>query len=323
MKQFRLLTLLALLMTAATGAWAQEGTLLTTILSDDNTDFKSGSKTFDNKATVTFSGNVDNYVGWGWYSMEGEATLTVTAAEGYTITRVKFYTNSGSAFDEEAPFEAILVLDLGNYKVFTKVNDTSIGESGVTQIDVYGYAAPAGYTVSMKSGTKDAGKWTVKVGEGQAQALPIGGLKGDGSETVTLQYNGRLKVKGVKATSDAAPAKTPATVTTAPTAKTGVKAGEDVAIVNAGAATGGTMMYKVTTANTKPTSTEGFSATVPTAKTLAAGTFYVWYYVKADATHTDSEISATAIAVTVKARSANGQLDDPDDYLQEDDPFQF
>jgi hypothetical protein len=65
------------------------------------------------------------------------------------------------------------------------------------------------YKVSLKSGVKDADKWTVKVGEGQAQALPIGGLKGDGSETVTLQYNGRLKVKGVKATSEAAPAEVP------------------------------------------------------------------------------------------------------------------
>ena len=60
------------------------------------------------------------------------------------------------------------------------------------------------YTVTMKDGVKDADKWTVKVGEGQAQALPIGGLKGDGKETVTLQYTGRLKVKGVTATSDAA-----------------------------------------------------------------------------------------------------------------------
>ena len=60
-------------------------------------------------------------------------------------------------------------------------------------------AAPAGYTVTLKDGVKDADKWTVKVGEGQAQALPIGGLKGDGSETVTLKYNGRLKVKSVKA----------------------------------------------------------------------------------------------------------------------------
>ena len=74
--------------------------------------------------------------------------------------------------------------------------------------------AATGYTVSMKDGVKDADKWTVKVGEGQAQALPIGGLKGDGSETVTLQYNGRLKVKGVKATSDAAPAANPIEVLT-------------------------------------------------------------------------------------------------------------
>jgi len=65
------------------------------------------------------------------------------------------------------------------------------------------------YKVSMKDGVKDADKWTVKVGEGQAQALPIGGLKGDGSETVTLKYNGRLKVKSVTATSDAAPAAEP------------------------------------------------------------------------------------------------------------------
>jgi len=89
-----------------------------------------------------------------------------------------------------------------------------------------------------------------------------------------------------------------ATVTTAPTAKTGVKAGENAAIINAGVASDGTMMYKVTTTNTKPTSTEGFSATVPTAQSLAAGTCYVWYYVKGDATHADSEI-AGPVQVTI------------------------
>lgn len=89
-----------------------------------------------------------------------------------------------------------------------------------------------------------------------------------------------------------------ATVTTAPTAKTGVKAGENAAIINAGVASGGTMMYALTTANTKPTTTDGFSATVPTAQSLAAGTCYVWYYVKADATHSDSEI-AGSVSVTI------------------------
>ena len=93
-----------------------------------------------------------------------------------------------------------------------------------------------------------------------------------------------------------------ATITNVPTNNTDeIKAGSTTALIKAGTASGGTMMYKVTTTNTKPTSTDGFSATVPTAATLAAGTFYVWYYVKGDDTHADSEISATAITVTVKA----------------------
>ena len=142
----KILTLLVLLMTAVSGAWAQEGTLLTTIENTgDNVNFISGSQTFDNIATVTFSDVVLN-VGdnWGWYSME-ERTLTVTAAEGYTITRVKFYNNSGSAFDEEAPFEAILAFDGDPFTgdPFTKVNGTSIGAAGVNKIEVYGYATPA------------------------------------------------------------------------------------------------------------------------------------------------------------------------------------
>lgn len=129
---------MALLLTVATGAVAQEETLLTTILSaGDNASFKSGSKTFNNIATVTFSGEVYNFGdGWGWWSQE-ERTLTVTAAEGYPITRVKFYTAVNSAFDEVAPFEAILVYDGGPV---TKVNGTSIGQVGVTKIEVYGYA---------------------------------------------------------------------------------------------------------------------------------------------------------------------------------------
>lgn len=94
--------------------------------------------------------------------------------------------------------------------------------------------------------------------------------------------------------------KAAATISTAPTATTGnIVAGSTTALVSAGTATGGTMMYKVTTENTKPSTTDGFSETVPTAAAQSAGTCYVWYYAKADDTHTDSEISATAIAVTI------------------------
>ena len=150
-----------------------------------------------------------------------------------------------------------------------------------------GATAQTTYTVTVKDGTEDAAKWSADPNPAQA------------GQTVTVTYSGTKKVKSVKAVKKAKPA---ATVTTAPTATTGdIVAGSETALVTAGTATGGTMMYKVTTENTQPTTTEGFSATVPTAKTLTAGTYYVWYYVQADDTHTDSEISATAVTVTVKA----------------------
>lgn len=97
-----------------------------------------------------------------------------------------------------------------------------------------------------------------------------------------------------------------ATITTAPTAATGtINAASTTALVTAGAADGGTMMYVVTTTNTQPTSTDGFSATVPTAESFAEpGTCYVWYYAKADDNHTDSEISATAINVAISYKLA-------------------
>ena len=159
---------------------------------------------------------------------------------------------------------------------------------------VTGAMAQTTYKVSVKEGTEDATSWQGKAGTGEYQALPLTGL--EAGTAVTVKYNGTMKVKSVKAKKKVKPA---ATVTTAPTAKSGVKAGQYEAIVNAGTAEGGTMMYKVNA--TRPASIDGFSATVPTALGLKAGTYYVWYYVKADDTHTDSEISATGIEVTIAA----------------------
>ena len=190
----RFLSMLVLLCLTVSGAWAQEERLLTTIVNTgDNASFKSGSKTFDNIATVTFSGEVYNHNdGWGWWS-QAARTLTVTAAGGYTITRVKFYTLLNSAFDEEAPFEAILGYD--DYdNIITKVNGTSIGQVGVTKIEVYGYGP---YKVSLKEGTEDATSWQGKAGTGEYQALPLERVTA--TTAVSVKYNGTKKVKSVKA----------------------------------------------------------------------------------------------------------------------------
>ena len=91
-----------------------------------------------------------------------------------------------------------------------------------------------------------------------------------------------------------------ATVTTAPTATVGtIKSGSSTALVSAGTATGGTMMYAVTTENTKPTNIGEYSPSVPTAAGLLPRTYYVWYYVQADASHKDSDIIATPVEVIV------------------------
>ncbi len=316
MRKNKLFLLLALLMTAATGAWADE-TLLVTINSTDYESFTSGSKTFDDKVTVTFSNWVENEGDAdGWYTITSGSLLTVAGTNGYTITSCKFYTDNGAANGYTVEGESPSVY-LNESTVYTDASKSvKIGDPGITKIEVYTaaasgsgsgeeaqtakhlikatydkqtrlleqplpyattigelYEAVTGKSISdlistmsavempltgissnntsvvsigelngastpvtvnadgkatininfsgyhqaifvsaisplyayVKDGVKDDYEWTAKVGDGEAQALPIGGLKGDGSETVTLQYNGRLKVKGVKATSDAVP----------------------------------------------------------------------------------------------------------------------
>ena len=58
------------------------------------------------------------------------------------------------------------------------------------------------FKVTLQEGTEDADKWTVKVGEGEAQAFPVERL--EGGETVTVTYSGSKKVLGVKAEKKAA-----------------------------------------------------------------------------------------------------------------------
>ena len=283
MKKTRLLLLLALLMTAATGAWAQDAKHLITATYREQT--RSLEQPLPYATTIgelyeavsgqSFSDLISSMSSVGM-------PLTGITSRNTSIVSIGEFNGASTPVTVIADGETIINLIFGSYVQGIPVSATS---------PLYAY---------MKDGVKDADKWTVKVGEGQAQALPIGGLKGDGSETVTLKYNGRLKVKGVKATSDAVPAKEPATVTTAPTGAAIVGVGKTTALVSGGVADGGTLMYAVTTTNTKPTSTAGFSDAVPTAKDItASGKVYVWYYVKADDTHSDSEIAATAIEVPV------------------------
>ena len=71
------------------------------------------------------------------------------------------------------------------------------------------------YSVKMKDNTVDADKWSIASGGKSATGDAADGLTGlSEGDQVTLQYTGRRKVKGVKATSDEQPAEEAVTLAT-------------------------------------------------------------------------------------------------------------
>ena len=216
MKQIRLLTLLALLMTAATGAWAQDAKHLITATYDEQTRSLEQPLPY----ATTIGELYEAVTGESFSDLISTMSALEKPLKGISSTKTDVVSigdlnGASTPVTVKADGKAAVGLRFGNYVKAIFVNVVS---------PLYAY---------VKDGVKDADKWTVKVGQGQAQALPIGGLKGDGSETVTLQYNGRLKVKGVKATSDAAPAAPSFTeVTTFSELQTALSAGKNVKLKN-------------------------------------------------------------------------------------------
>ena len=196
----RFLSMLVLLAAVVTGAWAQTETLLTTITA---TGDKQASYSTANVATVSFSctqnGSLSYLANWGWWGYD--MTLTVTAAEGYTITKCIFYDDANrTATDSEAPF---VVETIGEQDKTPRINGTPIDggnmqSKGIKKIEVYGYATPAatGYNITLDEGTgnKDSQNWEIT-----PKSSELGG-----GEAVTVKYNGSREVKSVTVVKKAA-----------------------------------------------------------------------------------------------------------------------
>ena len=207
MKQKRFLSMFALLLMAATGAWAQEETLLTTITA---TSKDSYSETTAGVVTVTHD-NSDIYGEYGWVWWANPGSITVEAKEGYTITRCVFRQSSKTPVTvSTAPFKVSFIETANpshpDQKKFLYQGNWNLNMNGVSSIEVYGYApAPAasGYSVTLAEGTEDGDNWKIS---------PAEAAEGD---KVTVTYSGEKKVKSVKAVKKAAApaAVTPATIT--------------------------------------------------------------------------------------------------------------
>ena len=159
----RFISMLVLLAAVATGAMAQTETLLTTITA---TAKEQASYSTANVATVSFSytagGSSAYLANWGWWGYGWSAT--VTAAEGYTITKCIFYDDANrTATDSEAPF----VVETTEEDKTPRINGTPIDggnnqSKGLKKIEVYGYATPvSGVTLSQDDAVLTVGGETL------------------------------------------------------------------------------------------------------------------------------------------------------------------
>ncbi len=137
---------------------------------------------------------------------------------------------------------------------------------------------------------------------GKNKAVTVEGVKLGGSDAGNYALS--AQPSGVTVTiSRAEPA------VTAPKAKEGlVYTGSAQELVEAGAATGGTMNYALSTDDTAAPA-EGWGTSLPAA--ADAGTYSVWYKVIGDENHTDTE--ARCISVTIQAdQPTSAPTKDPD-----------
>ena len=238
---------------------------------------------------------------------------TLTKDVDYTIT-YQNNVNAASASDDDAPTFIITAVPEGNYsgtnsKKFT-IQPKSL-TSSASDFNITLSATSKEYNGSTQSVTVSSVTDT-NSGNTETMALTtdytVSGATTSTSANVgtyTVTITGTGNYTGSK-TATWQITKAPASVTTAPTAKTGLKSGTDNALVNAGTASDGTMYYyKTTTATTPSTSASGWSTSVPTASD--AGTYYVYYYVKGDSNHTDTSVSGP-VTVTVAAGTQKGTI---------------
>ena len=272
----KILSLLVLLLTAATGAWADEATVYTTKVS--TATLKVGDILADGFSLT--DGEKDNIIlDGGRYKMDD--ILQSNQSDRLEVSHLSYKNYS-------------LAYSIGGFYVFTPIDKkgldgnawvvTKINTNTETGLDIY----LSGFNTIEVTPGATAGTWTFEMPAYDVEIAPI--------------Y------------APAAKWATDGNLVLTPAAIEGVYAESTDAIVAAGtvAKGQGTVMYAVTSTNqaTAP-ALDAFSADVPTAKDItAAGDVLVWYYIQgadtpqgeeptAKNTFNDSEICETPLTVTV------------------------
>ena len=241
-----------------------------------------------------------------------------------TIRYMKTLTNTKPSNKSEFTTSVPSAQDAGTYYIWYTINDGDIDGPVVRTISPKIVSNPT-IILSQSNYTYDgtAKTPTVIVKDGNhvilASEYTVGYSNntniGTATVTVTDVTGGNYVVNGSTTfTISSAPK---ASITAAPTAKTLTYNETAQDLVNAGTASNGTVYYKVTTSNTKPSDTSGFSSSIPTG--TDAGTYYVWYYAKGDTGYDDGDISSSAVTVTIaqEEETIETSASITDDYITE------
>ena len=191
---------------------------------------------------------------------EGTATITVTATNG-----------TDDKSDDKTATCAVTVNPITYTVTYSVVNGTwSDGTTADKTETVQRGSAPASVPTSMIAATGyTGGSWDKNPSEATITE----------NTTFTYTFN----------------AKTAATVTTAPAAKTLTYNGQAQELVTAGKAEGGEMQYAL---GTKDAATEKYTTSIPT-KT-EAGTYYVWYKAVGNDNYSDSDANCVTVKIAEK-----------------------
>ena len=135
----KIFSILALLLMAVSGAWAQTERLLTTITPTGNTTY---SETTPGAVTVTQNCEYYNS-GYGWCFEFMPGSVTVEANEGYTISKCVYTLSNGSTTIltiSTPPFKINFVWETYSTYCYCEGTDPNSVYCGVKSIQVYGYA---------------------------------------------------------------------------------------------------------------------------------------------------------------------------------------
>ena len=131
----RILSILALLLMAVSGAWAQTERLLTTITPTGQTTYSE-----TNPGAVTVTQDCESYSVYGWDFMTKAGSVKVEANEGYTISKCVFTLSGGSTTTltiSTSPFKINFVWDTFQSCCYCEGTDPSYIYCGVKSIQVY------------------------------------------------------------------------------------------------------------------------------------------------------------------------------------------